>query len=738
LPSSVTRPTIDRRGQPGLRFLSDGFRPIQMLRFRALGRPIVEGPEGTVGGAASQRKPLALLALLAVAGPRGISRDKIMGYLWPEAPTDRATHRLTQVLYSLRHELRAEDLFLGSADLRLNPDLIATDLTDFHQALADGCPDQAVGVYGGPFLDGFFLNGATEFEHWADGERANLERRYKTALERLAEQAMASADHGAVAHWCSRLAETDPLNAHTAVRYMEALARTGDRAGAIRVGRSHEARLREELNAGPDPGVIAAVERLRTPAPDQASVGILPFVNMSPEHENDYFSDGMTEELTNALTQVSGLRVASRTSALAFKGKDLDLREIGARLGVRSVVEGSVRKVGNRIRITAQLIDALSGYHIWSQVFERAVHDVFALQEEISQAIVRALPLTHSRAGGSLVRPPTALVEAYTLYLRGRYFALKRTPEALRLAIEYFEQAIELDPAYALAHAGIGECYALLGFEEFGNLPPCEAMPRAKRSLERALALESNLAEGNHWLGAVAFLFEYDWPKAEAAFLRAIELKPTYSLAHTWYAVFLSTRGCHDEALARIHHAEQLDPLAITIHTVLGHIYYLARRFDEALQHHLATVEMDPDNLRLHAWMARVYNATGQFEHGLKTLEAAMSRVGRPAPLIVEQARFFAALGRVEEAYLVIEELEGLRQTEYVPPLFMGSIYRALGNYEEVFNRLEDAVRQRSGHLPFLSVEPSWDLLRQDPRFQALVEKLGLPSEAQTPFLATR
>ena len=709
-----------------------------MLRFRALGRPIVEGPEGTIGGAAAQRKPLALLALLAVAGARGISRDKIMAYLWPEAPTDRATHRLTQVLYSLRHELQAEDLFLGSADLRMNPDLIATDLTDFHQALAEGCPDRAVGVYGGPFLDGFFLNGATEFEHWVDGERANLQRRYKTALERLAEQALASADHGAVAHWCGRSAETDPLNAHAAVRYMEALARTGDRAGAIRVGRSHEARLREELDAGPDPGVMAAVERLRTPAADQASVGILPFVNMSPEHENDYFSDGMTEELTNAVTQVSGLRVASRTSAFAFKGKDLDLREIGARLGVRSVVEGSVRKVGNRIRVTAQLIDAVTGYHIWSQVFERTVHDVFTLQEEISQAIVRALPLTHSRAGGSLVRPPTSLVEAYTLYLRGRYFALKRTPEALRLAIEYFEQAIELDPAYALAHAGIGECYALLGFEEFGNLPPCEAMPRAKRSLERALALESNLAEGNHWLGAVAFLFEYDWLKAEAAFLRAIELKPTYSLAHTWYAVFLSTRGYHDEALARIHHAEQLDPLAITIHTVLGHIYYLARRFDEALQHHLATVEMEPDNLRLHAWMARVYNATGQFEHGLKTLEAAMSRVGRPAPLIVEQARFFAALGRVEEACLVIEELEGLRQTEYVPPLFTASIYRALGNYEEVFNRLEAAVQQRSGHLPFLSVEPSWDPLRQDPRFQALVEKLGLPSEAQTPSLATR
>ncbi|MGZ5385158.1 MAG: BTAD domain-containing putative transcriptional regulator [Acidimicrobiia bacterium] len=667
-----------------------------------------------------------------------MSRDKIIAYLWPEAPTDRATHRLTQVLYSLRHELQAENLFLGTSVLRLNSDLIATDLSDFHQALADYCPDRAVGVYSGPFLDGFFVNGAVEFEHWVEGERANLERRYKTALERLAEQALASADHGAVAHWCSRLAETDPLNAHAAVRHMEALARTGDRAGAIRVGRAHEARLREELDAGPDPGVMAAVERLRTPAADQASVGILPFVNMSPEHENDYFSDGMTEELTNAVTQVSGLRVASRTSAFAFKGKDLDLREIGARLGVRSVVEGSVRKVGNRIRVTAQLIDAVSGYHIWSQVFERTVHDVFTLQEEISQAIVRALSLKLGRAGASLVRPPTALVEAYTLYLRGRYFAAKRTPDTLRLAIEYFEQAIELDPAYALAHAGVGECYALLGFEEFGDSRPRDVMPRAKASLERALALESDIAEGHHWRGVLAFLFEYDWPKAEAAFLRAIELKPAYSLAHTWYAVYLSARGQHKEALARIHLAEQLDPLSVPIHSVVGHLYYLARRFDDALQRHLATLEMDPVNLRLHAWTARVYHATGQFEHGLKAVELAMRRVGRRGLLLVQQGRFLGALGRRDEAYRVIEELEDLGHREYVPPLFIAFIHRELGNHEEVLSRFADALEQRSGHLPFLGVEPSWDPMRKNRDFQAIIERLGLPSaktERQTPPL---
>lgn len=702
-----------------------------MLRFRALGRPMVEGPEGTLGGAAAQRKPLALLALLAVAGPRGMSRDKILGYLWPETPADRAAHRLTQVLYSLRHQLRTDDLFLGTADLRLNPDLISTDLTDLHQALADHCPDRAVGVYSGPFLDGFFLNGAAEFERWVDGERDDLERRYRAALEMLAEQAMASADHVAAAHWRGVLAQADPLNAQVAVRYMEALSRTGDRAGALKFARSHQSRLREELDAGPDSTVMAAVERLRAPAAVEASVGVLPFLNMSPEHDNDYFSDGMTEELTNALAHVAGLRVASRTSAFAFKGKDLDLREIGARLGVRSVVEGSVRKVGSRIRITAQLVDAVSGYHIWSQAFERTVSDVFALQEEISQSIVRALPLKIGTvAGGSLIRPPTTLVEAYTLYLRGRYFAIKRTPDNLRLAIEYFEQAIELDPEYALAHAGVGECYALLGFEEIGDLPPREVMPRAKASLERALVLDSDLAEGHNWRGVLAFLFEYDWPKAEAAFLRAIELKPTYSLAYTWYAIYLSAMGRHAESLARIHHAEQMDPLAITIQAVVGHSYYLARRFDEALQRYLATLEMDPDNIRVHAWTARVHYVTARFEHGLKALEVAMRRVGRPPSLLVQEGRFFAKLGRRQEALEIIDELRALADRQYVSVIGPATIHAALGDKQEFLSCYEDAFEQRLGVVPFAAVEPGLDALRGEPRFQALLEKMGLAAKA--------
>jgi tetratricopeptide (TPR) repeat protein len=387
--------------------------------------------------------------------------------------------------------------------------------------------------------------------------------------------------------------------------------------------------------------------------------------------------------------------------------------------------------VGNRIRITVQLVDSESGFHLWSQVFERTLHDVFAVQEEISRAVARALPLrAEQMAGSSLIRPPTVLVEAYTLYLRGRYFALKRTPDSLRLAVEYFEQVIELDSAYALAHGGIGECFTLLAFEEFGDTAPRQALPRAKSAVERALALDGSLAEGHTWRGVLAFLFECDWSKAESSFLWAIQLKPAYSLAHTWYGVFLGAMGRNEEALARLHHAEQMDPLAVSIQAVLAHAQYFARDYPAALQRHLAVLELDPDDPRIHAWLARLYHATGQFEHGVKALESAMHRIGEPPILLVQLGRFYAALHRFEEAYQVIEKLERVARRQYVSSMAAAYVHRELGNYDEMFEAIEQAFQERSGVLPFLAVEPGWDSVRQDARFQAFIKRLGLESVA--------
>ncbi|MEO6057775.1 MAG: BTAD domain-containing putative transcriptional regulator, partial [Gemmatimonadales bacterium] len=310
------------------------------LRLRLLGAPSVDSTGDRPGPAAAQRRCLALLGLLACAGPAGMSRERILAYLWPEGDAGRAGHRLTQLLYLLRRDLRADALFLGSAELRLNPAAITSDLEEFGGAIERGDFVGANAAYGGPFLDGFFLDQSPEFERWVEEQREEYRRRRLAVLEALAGAAARRGDLALAADWWRHLAASDPFNSRFAVAYMEASAAAGDRAAALQFARAHEQLIREELEADADPAVAEAAARIRscgTSGIDPASgpsVAVLPFVNMSPDRENEYFSDGMTEELTTALSRVAGLRVASRTSAFAFKGKDLDARQIGERLRV--------------------------------------------------------------------------------------------------------------------------------------------------------------------------------------------------------------------------------------------------------------------------------------------------------------------------------------------------------------------------------------------------------------------
>ena len=707
-----------------------------MLQLRTLGSPSIDGDDGPLGPAASQRKALALLGLLAPAPDRGLSRDKILAYLWPETPADRGGHRLTQLLYSLRRDLHAEDLFLGSTDLRLNPAVVSSDVAEFTGAIVEGRLERAAEVYGGPFLDGFFLSGAPEFERWVEDERADLNRRYVGVVRALAKAAGERGNHADAARWWRQLAQADPLGADIAVSYMEALAAAGDRAGALRFARVHEARIRDELGAEPDAAVRAAAERLRSPpteaapplAAPAASVAVLPFLNLSPERENEYFSDGMAEELTNALARVPGLRVASRTSCFAFKGRNTDAREIAERLKVRALVEGSVRKVGDRIRISARLVNAADGYQLWSATYDRTLADVFALQEEISQAIVHALPLRAS-GGLRLVRPGTAVLDAYPFYLRGRYFSLKRTVEGLRAGIEYFEQAVERDPEYALAHAGIAECWAILGFPEFGDAAPSDAMPRAQAAVRRALELDPGLPEGHNWRGTIAFLYEYDWPAAEAAFRRALEIRPAYALAHTWYAVFLGAMRRLDEAIQRAAIAAELDPAAMSVQAAAGCVHRLAARYEDAIRWLQAVLELGPAGPRVEIWLAQAYRGAGRATDALATAEGAIQRYGRIPITLSAAGLALADLARIEEARRVLEELEALRARCYVSAGFLAPLYAAFGEIERTFQLLDLMIEERSGHAAFLAVEPGWAAFREDPRFRAILRRLNLPGD---------
>ncbi len=345
--------------------------------------------------------------------------------------------------------------------------------------------------------------------------------------------------------------------------------------------------------SGGVPGSGAQRPVAGTPRPEQASIAVLPFRNLSADPDTEYFADGITEEIINALSRVEALHVAARTSSFAFKAKDQDVRAIGDRLNVASILEGSIRQAGRRIRVTAQLVSVRDGYQHWSARYDRNLEDVFAVQEEIASAITEAL--TARLVTQAAVRVPRAAdIEAYTLYLKGRYQWNKRTNEAMRQAIGLFEQALEKDPLYAPAHAGIADCYALLGWVAFGALPPREAFPRAEEAAKRALALDETLAEAHNTLGWTRLVYGWDWREAEQRFRRALELNPRYATAHSWYGLHLVWTGRAAEASREAEQALALEPLSLIIHTLAGWVFYFAGRMDESIDLYRRALELDP------------------------------------------------------------------------------------------------------------------------------------------------
>ena len=710
-----------------------------MLQLQVLGSPSVSGSGGPLGGVAAQRKAMALLAILAGAGRRGLSRDKILAMLWPDARADRATHRLTQLLYSLRRDLDAPELFLGSADLRLNPEVLAIDLAEFAAALEAGDFGRAVTVYGGPFLDGFYLTDSPEFEHWVEEERARLVQRHAAALEALARAAAEGGNLVGAAGWWRQLAQVEPLNARVAVCYMEALGAAGDRPAALRFAKAYETLLRQEFDTGPDPAVIAAAERLKRPSvppPAMASaapaIAVLPFANLSPGGEGEYFSEGLTEELTDALARMPGLRVASRTSVYALRGKGLDARELGDRLGVCALVEGAVRKVGNRIRLSARLVNAADGCQLWSEAYERTMEEVFGLQEDVARAVTAALPLGHGRAVPSLVRQPTAVLDAYTLYLRGRYAAQKRTPEGLSLGIEYFEQAVERDPGYALAQAGLAECWALRGFPEFGDLEWPVAVPRARAAALEALRLDPELGKTHTWLGVIHFLYDWDWAAAEAEFRRALQMDPSDAFAETWYAVLLGALGRHEESLRRILHAEALEPLALQIRLCVGRCYVYARRHDEAYDALAGLAKSEPGHRLTTIWLARALCGLDRPGEAVDVLQRLPAEGHTPYVRSV-LAYALAAAGRRDEARAMCRDLEVDLAQGRAGALAVAPAMTCLGEIGRGLELVQEAVRRRDAFVPFLARDERYDPLRELPGFPGLLRELRLEPSWDAP-----
>ncbi|HKC38004.1 MAG TPA: protein kinase, partial [Gemmatimonadales bacterium] len=462
----------------------------------------------------------------------------------------------------------------------------------------------------------------------------------------------------------------------------------------------------------------------RSPAATR-SIAVLPFVNASPDADNEYLSDGITDELIDALAKISGLRVSSRTSVFALKGKPLDVRAVGALLGTSVVLEGTVRKAGDRLRITAQLTSTDDGRLLWSQRYDRQLVDVFAIQDEIAATIVNTLRATmFADVSEHVARRYTENIQAYGLYLKGRYEWNKRTQEGVAAAIHYFERAIAEDPAYAPAYAGLSDSYSL--DVDYRSIPVHEAYQRAKDYARKALALDESVPTAHASLAWALFIYDWQWDEAEREFRRAIELNPRYASAHQWFAFLLAARGQHDAALVEGHTALELDPASVSIRRAVGWLYYYARRFDQAREHLARAIEMNPTAVESYRMLGSTLALQGDGAEAERVLREALTLEGAAAYSKATLGWLLARSGRREDAVALLWELDAARAQGYVSPVAFAILHIGLGNLSQALDWSERAYDERRGWLAYVNVNPMFDPLRNEPRYAALVKRMRL------------
>ena len=457
---------------------------------------------------------------------------------------------------------------------------------------------------------------------------------------------------------------------------------------------------------------------------DASRIAILPFANISPDPADEYFADGMTDELIAVLSKIGGLRVVARTSVMRFKGEKATANRIGQELKVGSLIEGSVRKSKDQVRITVQLVDTESEEQLWTETYNRNLQDIFSVQSDIAQQVAKALEVRLGvRENSALRREQTQNPEAYSFYLKGRHRWNLRSENEINRAIKYFEEAIGRDPGYALAYAGLADCYSILGYYAFRR--PVAVYPRAKELAEKALSLNESIAEPHASLGEVLMQYFFDWKKAGSELDRALELNPSYATAHFWRATHHMALGRTDDSLTQVRKAVELDPLSMIILTDAARNLYLARRYDEAINQYQRSLDVDPNFPIAHKGLAEVYAQIGKYDEAVSEIERAIALSGRSIFILDDLGYIYARAGKREDASKVLEDLDKLANDEYVPSYGRAVICAALGNKEDAMNWLEKAYDERN-FLVYLKVDPAFDTLRKEERFLSLLDKMGL------------
>src|SRR6266446_8688653 len=491
-------------------------------------------------------------------------------------------------------------------------------------------------------------------------------------------------------------------------------------AGAISVGVFFLGRYTARRAEGGGPGASSLPEK---------SIAVLPFDNLSRDPDNAYFAEGVQDEILTRLAKIADLKVISRTSTQKYKSAPDNLREIAKQLDVVNILEGSVQKAADQVRVTVQLINATTDAHLWAETYDRKLTDIFALESDIAKTIADTL---QAKLTGSeermMSKKPTANPEAYELYLKGRFFWNKRTGVDLRKAIDYFNQAVVKDPSYALAYAGLADAYVLLS--GFGAASPKDSLPQAKAAAEKALELDNSLGEAHASLAQALFAYDFNIAGANREFRRAIELNPNYATAHHWYGESgLTPLGQFEDAIAELKRALELDPLSVIINADVGTVLTSARRYDEAIEQLRKTLEMDPSLYYAHYNLGEALEMKDLTENAIAEYQRAIGLNNDPVPQAL-LGHLYAKIGKKNEARQILQQLHESSKQHYVSPYLFAMIHIGLGDKDQAIDFLEKTYEDRDGYsIAFVKVDPFLDPLRSDPRFEALVQKVFTAKE---------
>jgi adenylate cyclase len=470
--------------------------------------------------------------------------------------------------------------------------------------------------------------------------------------------------------------------------------------------------------------VEGAAARPEPPDAERKSVAVLPFVNLSAEPESELFSDGITFDIINHLAKITDLKVISRTSVMRYKATQVPLRQIGEELGVVTIVEGEVQRVGDRVRISAQLVDARTDEHLWADQYDRELLDVFAIQSDVAQQVAGALRATLTLGERQRIeRRPTEDFQAYTLYLKGRYF-WDRRGEGIAKGLEYFQRALEIDPDYALAHAGVADCILLLGF--YGYIPSREAWPKAKAAALRALEIDDGLAEAHSSLAFAKTCYDWDMQEAEKDFKRAIELNPGHAPAYYWYATLFLALGRFEEGFSQNERSLEVDPLSIFATAHYGWCLIGGRQYGRAREQLKRALELDPNFAHAHWLLGWVAGIESRFEESIACLQKALEFSNNYPWFLAHLGWVYGVSGRADEARAVLSELNVRRREQYLRSVYFALVYAGLGERDEALDWLEKAYEERDIWMTWLKRDPTFDSLRSEPRFKALIKKIGV------------